>query len=316
MKIAESTVREFVSLHNQGVPYREIGRRFEVDWRTVKARIEKVQSAADGKRFDVAFHDVYAGLLRDHLSLLVQVAFGVLRVVETQPLFTRPDEDPELLLDRLMEVYLDEAIQTLRPRGIDLETSPSTSLPDTVGDPAKKRMIRGLLRALDDHEPELRAAVDDWIKSWKEFQRQRREFGDRASRILTNAISLDPGLALSIGRGLAEGVLQADLLGQKIHTPVIEEGTSDGSSMVLQVDVRKVQLGVGSREGLENALLATRQTVLPQIRHLERLLPVKRPYAQVCEKIVAVQDLVDAIVLRGFPRGSCSLCAFDSGGDS
>ena len=153
MKIAESTVREFVSLHNQGVPYREIGRRFGVDWRTVKTRIEKMKSAADGRRFDVAFHDVYAGLLRDHLSLLIQVAFGVLRVVETQPLFTRPDQNPELLLDRLMEVYLDEAFQTL-PRGVDLETSPSTSLPDTVGDPAKKRMAQGLLRALDDHEPD------------------------------------------------------------------------------------------------------------------------------------------------------------------
>ena len=100
VKIAEATVREFVSLQRQGVAYREIGRRYGVDWRTVKARIGKVQSAEDGKRLDIAFRDVYTGLLREHFLLLVQVAFGILRVVETQPLFTRSDEDPDDLFDR------------------------------------------------------------------------------------------------------------------------------------------------------------------------------------------------------------------------
>ena len=312
VKIAETTVREFVSLHRQGVAYREIGRRFGVDWRTVKARIERAQTGEGRKRLDDVSREVYAGLLREHLTLLVQVAFGVLRVVQTQPLFARSDDDPDALLDRLLELYLGEALQALRPRGVDLDIPPRTSLPDVVGDPVKQRMVRGLMGALEDHEPDLRAAVDDWIKAWKEFQRQRREFGEQAEGLTRDRLSGDARLASSIGRGLAEGCLQADLLGQNMHPPVVEEDRGGRSSMVLQVDVRRVQLGVGPGEALEEALSAVIQLVLPQIRHDQRLIPVRESYAEVCAKMAVVQNLVDTIVLRGFPAGSCALCVFDA----
>ena len=77
--------------------------------------------------------------------------------------------------------------------------------------------------------------------------------------------------------------------------------------MVLQVDVRQVQLGIGTAQIVEQALSGT-PTILLQLKHDERLRPVRTTYAAVLTKIEAVQDLVDSMVLRGFPKGSCSLC--------
>ena len=222
MKIDEASAREFATLRRQGITYREIGRRFAVDWRTVKSRIGKVQTVEARTRLDDAFRDVYSGLLREHLSLLVQVAFGILRAVQTQPLFSRPDQDAQLLRERLIEVYLDEALEALG-QGLDLDVPPSTSLPDVVGAPARGRMIRRLVSAVEDHEPELGVALDEWVSSWQQFQAQRREFEDQAERLMMQELPEDLTLASSVGRGLAEGLLQAELLDQKMHPVSIEE---------------------------------------------------------------------------------------------
>ena len=89
--------------NDRPLAYREVGRRFGVDWRTVKARIERAKQRQETMRWEAVSRDVYAALLREHLSLLVHVAFGVLSGVRTEPLFARQDQDPEVLLERLPE---------------------------------------------------------------------------------------------------------------------------------------------------------------------------------------------------------------------
>ena len=246
-KITEEIAREFASLHTRGITYREIGRRFDVDWRTVKARIERAKQGHEMTRWEAVSRDVYAGLLREHLSLLVHVAFGVLSGVKTEPLFARQDQDAEVLLEQLRESTMDEALQVLRRRGVDLDVPQSISLPDIAGVPAKQRMVRRLMGSLADHEPGLKLALDAWGRSWKEFQRLRGQFSDQAEGVVTNSARGEAELASSLGHGLAEGVLQAELLGQTMMLPSIEEDGSGRCSMVLRVDVRTEKLCVGPR---------------------------------------------------------------------
>ncbi len=310
-KITEEIAREFAGLHTQGITYREIGRRFGVDWRTVKARIERAKQSQEMTRWEAVSRDVYAGLLREHLSLLVHVAFGVLSGVKTEPLFARQDQGPEVLLERLLESTVDEALQVLRKRGVDPDVPQSISLPDVAGVPAKQRMVKRLMGSLTDHDPGLKLALDAWGRSWKEFQRLRGQFSDQAEGLVTNSGPGEAELASSLGHGLAEGVLQAELLGQTMMLPSVEESGSGRCSVVLLVDVRTEKLCVGSRVALEEVLSTVLRTVLPQIQLDERLRSVRESYIKVCTNLAVVEELVDTIVLRGYPLGSCSLCLSD-----
>ena len=72
---------------------------------------------------------------------------AILKGVQTQPLFTRCDEDPEVLLDRLLELCLGEASQSLRPRGVDLDIAQAPRFRKWLQAhyALKERMYRGVI---------------------------------------------------------------------------------------------------------------------------------------------------------------------------
>ena len=134
-KIIEEMVADFVRLHQQGHSYRAIGQRYEVDGRTVKARIDKAKKTKEEEYWEAVSRQVEAKYLDEHYRLLVHVALAVLNAVRTQPLIARAQDRAEALLHRVTEGGLGEpALDLLTGRGVGLDTLPTTSVPDEIGD--------------------------------------------------------------------------------------------------------------------------------------------------------------------------------------
>ncbi len=54
------------------------------------------------------------------------------------------------------------------------------------------------------------------------------------------------------------------------------------------------------------------EQVTKQLLHGERIRPIKEAYRSLTETLAKIEGLVDHILLRGKPRGSCALCPKDS----
>ena len=53
------------------------------------------------------------------------------------------------------------------------------------------------------------------------------------------------------------------------------------------------------------------QAVVELLLHKERIRPLKEVYRSLTESVAQIEDLVDNIILRGKPQGTCFLCPKD-----
>ncbi len=310
-KITAEMVADFIRLHRQGQSYRAIGERYKVDGRTVKARIDKAMKAKEEEHWEAVSRQVDAKYLDEHYRLLGHVALAVLNAVRTQPLFARARDKAEALLHRMIEGGLGEpALDLLAGRGVDLDTLPTTSMPDRIGETPKMRLVERLLRGLMEHEATLSQAVEQWEECWDRFQQRRAEFGQEAQGLFVLGKTVGETVTTALGAAVADEVLRSTLLNHEIGALEVEE-REDGRAAILLVRG-------SSREaedvcsGLEAELRSTVDAyaqVLSQLRHEGRMGSVVAAYKSLMKIVSQIEDLVDTLVLRGHPLGRCALCA-------
>ena len=309
-KITGEMVADFIRLHRQGFSYRAIGQRYEVDGRTVKARIDKANKAKEEEYWEAVSRQVDAKYLDEHYRLLVHVALAVSNAVRTQPLIARAQDRAEALLHRMIEGGLGEpALDLLAGRGVDLNTLATTSVPDKIGETPKKRLVQRLLHGLMEHEFALSQAVEQWKESRDRFQDERDELGQQAQGLFVSGETVRVEAATALGAAGADEVLRSTLLHHEIRALEVEERTEGRAVLVLvSGSSREAEEVCSGPEAEMRSAAGAYAHVLSQLRLEGRLGPVVTTYETLMDSVARIEDLVDTLVLRGHPRGRCALC--------
>jgi len=306
VKITEDMVAQFVHLHSQGQSYRAIGERFEVDPRTVKSRIGKAAKVREAEHWESVSQNVDAKYLEEHYRLLTHAAMGLVEGVQTAPLFVPPSQDPEVLIRGGIEAALERSANVLAGRGIDLADPPDESQGNRIGSPAEDRIVRKLNDLLGQHEKELTDSADLWVERWAHFQRLRVKLMEEA-RGLCKLRKVDPTIARVMGVEITKGVLESRCAGKDPWTVLVEDREGGPAALVVDKGAPRIDVCVGLRQEME-PLRRVYERVREELSHPERLRSVLQAYHDVVDRVREVEDIADALVLRGRPQGSCSLC--------
>ena len=309
-KITAEMVSEFIRLHQQGYSYRAIGRTYKVDSRTVKDRIDKAKKAKEEEYWEAVSRQVDAKYLDEHYRLLVHVALAVLNAVRTQPLFARAQDRAAALLDRMTEGSLGEpALDLLTGRGVDLDTLPTMSVPDEIGETPKRRLVQRMLHGLMEHESALSQAVEQWEGCWDRFQERRAEHGQEAQGLFVGKM-VGEAVATDIGIPVADEGLRSTLLHYEMRVPEVEEREEGKAAIVLvRGSSREPEDICSGPEAEMRSGVDAYPHVLSQLRHEGRIGSVLAAYKSLMKIVSQIEDLVDTLVLRGHPLGRCALCA-------
>lgn len=305
-KITDEMVTDFVRLHRQGTSYREIGRRYGVDYRTVGSWIHKAEREQQRGHWEFVSREVDARYLDEHYRLLLRFALGVLDVVQTDPLFARSDEEARGLYDRLMIFHMGRASELLAMRGIDFEDEATSYAPDRYGRSAKQRLCRQLNNSLMEHESELESSIEGWMTDWSQFQQVREECKNVAVGLFKQN-DLASELSEVFGPDVVEDVLNWALSGADRRVIRIEERDGTDAVVVIEDTSSARELFTGPKSTLES-VPKIYDAVFCQMSLEQRLREPKEVYERLYRSVSEVQDLVDELVLRGKPRGLCKLC--------
>ena len=169
-KITEEMTAEFLRLHRLGQSNRAIGHRLGVDPRTVKSRIQRASQDTEKLHWEAVLRQVDARYLDEHYLVLVAAAIRLQHFVRSNPMFGRQGDDPKNLIERLSTMEMEGVDELLAERGVDMDREVFTSTRDSIGEPARSRLVQKLFDALREHEPTLQHAMDEWATSWKTFQ--------------------------------------------------------------------------------------------------------------------------------------------------
>ena len=306
-KVTEEQAQDFVYLRRQGQSYSSIGKKYEIDARTVKARIHKIEEAGRREHWTAVSRLVDAKYLDEHYQLLAHVALGILRTVRSEPLFGPSGQDPEQLLIAFVDYRLTEfAADLLDRRGIDIRPKPQASSPDEIGEPAGMRMARKLGNCLLEHEPVLQTALDEWKNHWARFQHRRSALINEAENLLKQR-KLEEEVAKKLGQEVVAGILKSQLAKEQIRSTRIEIREEEAAALLIDSYSGTQEICAGSEQEMRTVLEAygfvTRQVSLNQ-----RVQPVSDVYESLKQSVNRVEDLIDHMTLKGRPDGRCALC--------
>ncbi len=308
-KVTEEMIAQFIQLHRRGGSFRAIGAKFQVDPRTVKSRIEKAERDRERDHWVAVSLQVDVRYLEEHLGMLVRVSIDVQEAVQTSPF--KSARDPWGLVAALVATGLKRTGGLLESRGLDLRSPISKTNIDRVFGLPIERLAAKLLDSLKEHEPTLEGLLDRWAGSWVKVQGGRTGLRDEAIKLFRHckvgeqvARALGP---LAAGQAIASAF---DLPGQgnltlgerdKALTRLMwTEGKN--SRQICAVKTANVQLVYKAYE-----------QVLEQLLHEERIRPLQEADRSLTESVAEMEDLVDNIILRGKPQGTCFLCHRDGG---
>ena len=138
------------------------------------------------------------------------------------------------------------------------------------------------------------------------FQELRTKLVQEARR-LVEQMEVETAIGEVVGAEIAQGVLESRCTGKDPWSTFVESRDNGQAALVVQAgDVRR-EIYVGSQAQMEQAREGY-EHVVGQISHPGRVEPVERAYGILVSNARAVEDLVDDLVLRGRPRGHCSMC--------
>jgi hypothetical protein len=306
--ISPETTTEFVRLHRRGQSYRSIGRTFDVDWRTVKSHLKKVEDEREQAHWEAVARSVDSQFLEEHYAMLRSVAMGVLSAVRTEPLFGQADQTASRLLTSLGEYAVTEFVgATLEARGIDLRVPPSAAAPDHLPGLTPERVTELLMDSLFEHEPVLHSQIDRWCERWERFQSNRRDLTVQAIDLCKQS-EVDDVPALRIGSAAAYEVMVLHLQGRRADYPPVRKNDDDTCTLVFRPGTPEDNTIEGSEEKIAE-YKTTYEHVCEQMALKARFSPVMEAYRSMAESCGKVRDSVDRIMLRGRPNGRCStLC--------
>ena len=309
-KITDEMIQEFLRLHRQGMSYRAIGRIQGVDPRTVKSRVDRASDEAEREHWESVSRRLDIRYLEEHHRILTRVSMKLLDIVRTEPMFARCGDDAEGLINRLIYSLSESCADLLVSRGAVLDTPSAAStllLPDSMGRDPRERLGKRLWDSLTEHEPELKEGVDIWVTLWTGFQRQRVKLGRVASGLLEKKKVDLQGVSPAVTQGLADAAIMQCVHGFDAASIRLQE-TSESKYKVFLGDVPLGEEFEMDSKGSSEILSAWQCFLGGQLRIEARSRPVVNAYEKLKEAVSKLEDMVDAIVLRGRPNGTCSLC--------
>ena len=107
----DNLVPTFIQRRRKGDSYRKIGLELQVDWRTVKSRVEQAENSGDHEHWAGVRQQADLKSLEEHRSLLSLVCRGVERGITFNPLTSQ--QDPGELLRGVVESGLDYAFDSM-----------------------------------------------------------------------------------------------------------------------------------------------------------------------------------------------------------
>lgn len=308
-KIDDPLVAQWIQLRRKEESYRSIGRRFDVDPRTVKSWVQKAGEEKEKEHWEAVSRQVDAKYLDEHYRMLLQVAAAVLDAVHTDPVFVHHELEAHLVLNGRVQSAMKKSPQLLEGRGLDIEPGMITefsSYHSEIDNHPLERLGSKLLDALMEHEPALKQAIEAWESQWSKFQHARLQLIEATKNLYNHA---------NVGDKVAEGLkmeVVREVLGNKLFN---EEPCSsrvdvidDKNAHLTRYDRRtEKKVYTGSKQEVEAARKAY-DNVLSQVLHKERIRPVEDSYESLTKSIRQVEDSVDYLLLRGKPEGHCPLC--------
>jgi hypothetical protein len=309
IKITDELTQQWIRLWRRGESYRSIGRRFHVDPRTVKSRIQRSGEEREKEHWEAVSRQVDAKYLEEHYRMLLQVAAAVLDAVHTDPVFVHHELEAHLLLNGRVQSAMKKSPQLLEGRGLDIEPGMITEFPSyhsEIDNHPFERLGSKLLDALMEHEPALKKAVEAWESQWSKFQRARLQLIEATKNLFRQA-NVGNEVAKGLNMEVVREALQNKLFGEEPRSSRVDVIDDKNAHLTRYNRSTEKKVYTGSKQGLD-AARETYEKVLLQALHKERIRPVEDSYQSLMESIRQVEHSVDYLLLRGKPEGHCPLC--------
>ena len=303
-------IQEFLRLRRQGISFLEIGRIQGVDARTVKSRVDKAAQEGEREHWEAVSGQLDIRYLEEHHRILTRVSIKLLDIVQTEPMFPIYGDKAEKMLDRMIYALPESCEDMLVSRGAKLEPTTAANtlpIPDSMGRDPKERLGKRLWEALKEHEPELKEGVEEWMNLWNRFQRRRTQLGRETRGLVKEKKTELKELSSGLAQGLADTAILQGVHGFEAKSLHIRE-TSEAKFKVFMGDMPVGEEFEFAEEESSKILCAWQSLLDDQLGHEERLRPIADAYERLREALSKLEDLVDAIVLRGRPNETCSLC--------
>ena len=172
-KVDDEMALEFLRLSELGHTYVDIGKRFDVNHRTVSEWVRRGREFSRTRHWQQIGRDQDARYMDEHHQLLLATAHGIRKAVETPPSNSDEGQQAQVLVIHHVLVGLQDREELLARRGIRAgvdDSGASVGNDDSFLEGIAIKLRDGLL----EHLPELRAALDEWASNWQVF-RERRE---------------------------------------------------------------------------------------------------------------------------------------------
>jgi hypothetical protein len=303
-QITEEMAGQFARLSRQGQSFRQIGKRFGVDSRTVKSWVEKVEMSREREYWEGVTRQVDVRYLEEHHRLLLYAAEGVMRAVESHPF--SPVEDCRSLMASQVQLELERAAELLKSRGMDLFFRSAPTDWHTRMYSRRDRIAMKALNGLMEHEPELDVALKRWESLRARFVRHKNSLADRAKNLLEFQ-GLGEELAETVGYAIAKATLASRVSHESAGRLSLDRRTERSAAVIIETALGKEEVCMGSPTEMEKVVSAA-AWVLEQA-DLDELV---RLGVRACERLFNcrsdLQDRLDLVQMKGRPRGSCSWC--------
>ena len=186
-KINEELIMKWVKRKEAGDSYKKIGTDFDCNPATVTKYVKAARDSVPRKRYQDALLAVESENLRTHNWSLVMTAEAIAQCVMVDPEHPKLSDqlDWRFMVNHYVEQQLlannDWLIERGTPFGSESGRFDSSWVPERKfifdfprEEPVERRLSQLLLRALYEHEPNLKTKVDRWAEEWDDFQKKQR----------------------------------------------------------------------------------------------------------------------------------------------
>ena len=182
-KINEELIIKWVKQYENGAKYSKIAQEFSSNPATVAKYVKAARNAGPKKRYEAALLSIESENLRTHNWSMVMTAEAIAQSVMVDPELVGQD-DWQVLFNHYAEQQLlannDWLIERGTPFGSESGGFDSSWIPDpsitfdAAGEePAHRRLSNLLLRALYEHDQNLKKEVDKWADKWDAFKKKQ-----------------------------------------------------------------------------------------------------------------------------------------------
>jgi transposase len=300
--IDDELVAQWIQLHQRGTSYRSIGKKFDVDYRTVKSRIRKAGEEKEKVHWEAVSRQVNAKYLDEHYRMLLQIAVAILSAIQTNPVTDNHETDINVLLNTRIPYAVQKSAKLLIERGLEERDTDRGEIRDQEAE----RLGRRLLNALLEHEPPLKTAIEAWEKDWIKFQKKRLELIETITNAFKNAKASDK-LADDTSISIVDEALRRNILGEEPCSSRVDVFDDKNVRLTRCSKHREMYAYTGSQQEVEAVRRVYDKTLL-QLSNKVRKGPIKNIYHSLMKQAEKVEGLVDHLILVGRPKGHCPLC--------